>query len=59
MANEKLKAEAKNAGVYQWQIAAHLGVSEPTLTRWLRLPLSEEKARRIKTAIEVLAKGVS
>ena len=30
------------------------GISEPTLTRWLRVPLSEDRERRIVRAIEEL-----
>lgn len=59
MANETIKKVARDAGVYQWQIAARLGISEPTLTRWLRFPLPAEKERKIEEAIRVLAKEVS
>ena len=59
MANETIKKAARAAGVYQWQIAARLGISEPTLTRWLRFPLPAEKERKIEEAIQVLAKEVS
>ena len=37
-------------------IALEIGVSEPTLVRWLRTPLPAEKEERILVAIEKLAK---
>lgn len=52
--NEKVRRAARIAGVPLWAIASKIGVSEPTLTRWLRLPLPEEKERRIMAAIAAL-----
>lgn len=42
-ANQKIKDAAKKAKLYQWEIALEIGVSEPTLVRWLRTPLPAEK----------------
>lgn len=53
--NEKVRDAAKAAGVTLWRIAIELGVSEPTLIRWLRLPLPEDKERRINEAIAAIA----
>lgn len=53
-ANQKIKDAAKK--LYQWEIALEIGVSEPTLVRWLRTPLPAEKEERILVAIEKLAK---
>lgn len=55
--NENIRAVAKKSGVRLWQIAAHLGVSEPTITRWMRFPLSAEKESKILTAINELSRG--
>ena len=57
--NQNIRDAAKNNGVKLWQIAAHLGISEPTITRWLRTPLSPEKEKKIMDAIEEIAKGVA
>lgn len=38
----------------QWQIAEQMGISEITLSRWLRKPLTEEQEARIKKAVEEL-----
>ncbi len=55
MNNNDLRKYAKERGVNLWQIAIELGISEPTMTRWLRVPLSEEKENKIKQIIEKLA----
>ena len=57
--NMKIRRLARAAGIPMWRIAAELKVSEPTLTRWLRFPLTEEKERAIKEAIEKLEWEVS
>lgn len=52
--NQTVRRAARAAGVPLWRIASNIGVSEPTLTRWLRVPLPEEKERRIMAAIVAL-----
>lgn len=54
--NKKVREAAKVNGVKHWQIAAKLGISEQTIMRWLRMPLSHEKELAILKAIEVIAK---
>lgn len=39
-----------------WQLADTVGVSEPTITRWLRRPLEGERLSRIAAALEQLEK---
>lgn len=55
-ANQKVREQAQKMGVKHWQIAEHLGISEPTIMRWLRVPLSEEREKAIMAAIKELAK---
>lgn len=55
-ANQKVRELAQKTGVKHWQIAEHLGISEPTIMRWLRVPLSEDREKAIMTAIMELAK---
>ncbi len=54
MQNENIRKAAKTAGVHLWEIAAKLGISEPTLTRWLRFPLTTEKETKVLDAIAEL-----
>lgn len=53
-ANQNVRDAARIAGIPLWRIAMQAGISEPTLTRWLRVPLSEERERRVVKAIEEL-----
>ncbi len=53
-ANQNVRDAARIAGIPLWRIAMQAGISEPTLTRWLRVPLSEDRERRIVRAIEEL-----
>lgn len=55
--NEGIRKLAKANGIPLWRIAHEIGVSEPTLTRWLRFPLSEERERQILAAIDELSEG--
>lgn len=53
--NLDVRRAAKNAKVPLWKVAAGIGISEPTLIRWLRFPLPADKERRILLAIDELA----
>lgn len=55
-ANQTIRDAAKRKGVKHWQIANYLGISEPTIMRWLRIPLSPEREKAIIEAVEVIAK---
>ena len=52
--NQAVRRAARSADIPLWRVAVAIGVSEPTLTRWLRVPLSEEKEQRIMEAIASL-----
>ena len=56
MENLSLRQRAKSAGIPLWKIASCIGISEPTITRWLRVPLSCSKVKRILEAISKLEK---
>lgn len=58
MTNKDIKLEAKGNGVALWQIAEKLGISEPTMTRKLRVELNTEEKTKIRAIIAEL-KGVS
>jgi len=57
-ANNDIRRAALLADVRHWEICERLGISEPTLTRWLRSELPEERRRMIMDAINDLAKEV-
>lgn len=52
--NEDIRAMARKNGVYLYEIAEVLGVSEPTFIRWLRKELSESKKSDVRTAIDII-----
>ena len=56
--NETVRKAARSAGVPLWQVAAKLGISESTLTRWLRFPLEPAKEATMLAMISELEKGV-
>ena len=55
MSGSEIKAEAKKQGVYLWQVAKAAGISEPTLTRWLRGDLTPEQEEMLLMAIRKAA----
>lgn len=59
VANQGIRLVARGAGVPLWRVAQKMGISEPTLSRWLRVPLSPERESRIMDALLALEKEVS
>jgi transcriptional regulator with XRE-family HTH domain len=45
---------AKEQGIKQYEVAEAIGVSEPTLTRWLRKEMSDDKKKLITEAVKNL-----
>lgn len=58
MENEAIRKAARIAGVPLWKIAYEVGISEPTITRWLRRPLSPEREAMLLAAISRLSEEV-
>ena len=54
MTNQELKLKAAGAGVKLWRIAEKLGVTDNTLSRWLRSELPDEKKEKILAIIDEL-----
>ena len=52
--NEHIRKAARIAEVPLYKVAEAVGISEPTLQRWLRVPLSAEREQRIMEAIKGL-----
>lgn len=51
-ANSDIRTKAKTAGVFLYQVADFLGISEPTLTRKLRRELAEQDKETFFNAID-------
>ena len=54
LANMKIRAAMQEAGLYQWEVAFALGISEMTLARWLRTPMTEKQKEQVLAAIAQL-----
>ena len=57
--NAHVRKAARAEGIPYWKICLKIGVSEPTLIRWLRFPLPPEKEQRILDAIKELSEEVA
>lgn len=55
-ANQDLRFKAKENGVYQWQIAQKMGISETHLLRKMRTELPEDEKKAIFQIIQDLAR---
>ena len=58
MNRKEVMERLKYCSAKLWQLADAVGVSEPTITRWLRRPLEGERLLRVITALEQLEKEV-
>lgn len=50
--NTEIRAAAKSAGVFLYEIAEKLDVSEPTFIRYMRKELSDAMKTKVLAAIE-------
>lgn len=61
-ANLDVRECAKKAGVYLWQIAAAIGVSEPTFNRRMRVEMPDyekEQVKKVISRLEIEQRGVT
>lgn len=52
MHGKDIKMLLRNKHILQWQLALELNISESTLVRWLRAPLSREHETAILESID-------
>lgn len=57
LANKDLRNRAKKSNVSLWEIADVMGISEPTMTRYMRRELPNQKKQEILQIIDDLAKA--
>jgi len=55
MANQEIRQKMRKVDIRQWEVADGLGVSEFTLTRWLRKELPDERKAAVLSTIHQLA----
>ncbi len=58
MNNTAIRERIKGAGVFQWQVADQMNISETTLCRMLRKELPDDKREKILEAIEKVKAGM-
>lgn len=58
MSNAIVRERIKSAGIFQWQIADQMNISETTLCRMLRKELPDDKREKILEAIEKVRAGM-
>jgi transcriptional regulator with XRE-family HTH domain len=56
--NDDIRLFVRQKGLYLYEVAEQLGISEITLSRWLRKPLKEEKKQAIIKAVNELENKV-
>lgn len=57
MANDEVKAYAKQAGVRLWEVAERLNITDVSLSKKLRYELDPEYKSRIIKLVDQIAKG--
>ena len=57
MPNSQIRGFLKMKGIPLWKIAEVIGISEPTITRWMRKPLSQEHYDKIMKAVSKIEGG--
>ena len=55
MNNLEFKEYCRANGIRLWEVALRLGISEATITRWLRIPLPEAQMSRLMQAVRMIA----
>lgn len=54
--NQDMRYLLKLNKITFWKLAEVIGISEPTITRWMRVPLTKERFDRIINAIDQIKK---
>ena len=52
MCNQDIRKLLKEKDIKMWQLADQLGISEPTITRWFRRELPQDKKKHIIKVIK-------
>ena len=55
MCNTDIRGEIKRAGLFHWQVAKAIGVSEVTFCRQLREELTQARKEDVRAAIKRLS----
>ena len=59
MTNSEIKNKIKESGIYQYNIANYIGITEHTFCKWFHRPLTEQQQSKILNAIEDIKAGAA
>ena len=59
MNNEKIRELIQKKRFKYYEVAQRIGITNTTFSVWLRTPLSDERKKRVLTAIDELKKEVN
>ena len=54
--NQKIRSQMRELGIYQWQLADAVGVSNYSFTIWMRHEMTGERLARVQAALDELKK---
>ena len=57
MVNAEIKQTIKRNRLFQYEVAAEIGISEYTLCVWLRRELTQERKQLVLDAVQRLTRG--
>lgn len=52
--NEDLRNKIYMNHLYNWEVAHAVGIADTTFSKWLRVPLNDERHSRVEKAISEL-----
>ena len=55
-ANQNIRKQIKELGLYQWQLADAVGVSNYSFSIWMRPEMTGERLARVQAALDKLKK---
>lgn len=58
MNNRDIRTLLKMKRIPMWKVAEQIGISEPTITRWFREPLTTDHFQKVMKAIEEIERTV-
>ena len=58
-ANKDIRKRIFNLGIFNWQIAEKVGISDITFSRWMRteMPKNDERRIKIESVLDQLERG--
>jgi len=57
MQNEEVRTAIRKSGLYNWQVASMIPLSDGNFSKWLRIEMNQNKKERVFAAIEKAKKN--